>query len=51
MGVYYCYDQCKGYEEDPKPGCLWPGETEEEFGYQICSHATMEIVPETVEQK
>ncbi len=29
-----CYDDCPGYYLQPTPGCLWPGETQEEFGYQ-----------------
>lgn len=28
----YCDSDCSGYYEEPKPG-LWPGETQEEFGY------------------
>ena len=39
LGTYYCDGDCPGYDQDPKPGCLWPGETEEEFGFQICSNA------------
>jgi hypothetical protein len=26
-------EDCAGYETDPLPGTLWPGETCEEFGY------------------
>lgn len=29
----YCDSDCSGYYEEPKPGQLWPGETQEEFGY------------------
>jgi hypothetical protein len=30
----YCTrEQCKGYDEEPRPGDLWPGETAEEFGF------------------
>jgi len=36
----YCDSDCPGYELEPKPGCLWPGETSEEFGYNCCTHAT-----------
>jgi hypothetical protein len=43
MDSYLCDNDCAGYEHDPKPGCLWPGETEADFGYQCCSHATKEI--------
>ena len=45
MGNSMCTDdQCKGYREDPKPGDLWPGETEAEFGYPVSSNATCERV-------
>lgn len=36
----YCDDRCAGYYQDPQPGCLWAGETEEDFGYPVCEHAT-----------
>ena len=29
----YCTTDCGGYWNDPKPSQLWPGETQEEFGY------------------
>lgn len=32
----------RGYVIDPKPGCLWPGETEEDFGYRCCDNAVKE---------
>lgn len=38
-------DRCSDYYNDPKPGDLWPGETEEEFGYPISSNATREVTP------
>lgn len=40
---YLCshYD-CEHFYEEPFPGDLWPGETEEEFGYPISGHATKE---------
>jgi hypothetical protein len=28
-----CDHECEGYYLDPKPGHLWPGETQAEFGY------------------
>lgn len=43
LGAYYCDGDCPGYKLDPKPGCLWPGETEEDFGFPICSRATKEV--------
>ena len=30
----YCDTDCPGYNDDPIPGCLWPGETDEDFGYR-----------------
>jgi hypothetical protein len=33
---------CEGYYEDPKPGDLWPGETEEDFGFACSPNATVE---------
>lgn len=33
MANSLCDHECPGYYADPKPGCLWPGETREEFGY------------------
>jgi hypothetical protein len=31
-------DNCPGYLEEPLPGSLWPGETEEEFGHPVGSN-------------
>lgn len=28
-----CGHECEGYRKEPRPGSLWPGESEEEFGY------------------
>jgi len=30
-----CDSDCSGYREEPYPGCLWPCESEEDFGYPI----------------
>lgn len=43
LGVNYCESLwdghgCEGYWQDPQPGSLWPGETEQEFGYSIGLH-------------
>lgn len=35
-----CYFECEGYSYDPKVGDLWPGETEEEFGYPCGTDGT-----------
>lgn len=43
LGAYYCErDTCQGYDKEPFPGSLWPGETEEEFGYPVSAHGTKE---------
>ena len=44
LGSVYCDESCPGYELEPKPGCLWPRETEADFGFKICSNATVEEV-------
>ena len=31
----YCDNDCPGYYGDPKPSNLWPGESEEDFGYPV----------------
>ena len=38
-----CDCHCEGYDLDPKPGCLWPGETDEDFGYPCCDAATRPV--------
>jgi hypothetical protein len=40
VGSWLCDEQCQGYHQMPWPGCLWPGETDEEFGYPCCDRAT-----------
>ncbi len=40
LGGYYCDPECKGYYEEPKPGSLWPGESEQEFGYPVGNDGT-----------
>ena len=35
-----CDYECKGYECNPKVGCLWPAETEKDFGYPCCDVGT-----------
>jgi hypothetical protein len=39
LGLSWCTDECEGYEFYPQPGCLWPGESGEEFGYEYCMNA------------
>jgi len=38
-----CNHECPGYDKEPLPGCLWPGETEESFPFSICRNATREV--------
>jgi hypothetical protein len=38
----YCDGDCDGYYVDPRPGSLWPGESETDFGYTVGSDATEE---------
>lgn len=35
MSAYYCDDECAGYRQPPYPGSLWPGETDDQFGYPV----------------
>jgi hypothetical protein len=45
LGARYCNDECPGYDALPNVGSLWPGETEEEFGYPVSSNGTREEQP------
>ena len=36
-------DQCGAYYDDPKPGSLWFGETDEDFGFPCEDSATKPI--------
>ena len=40
--THQCSLSCPGYYDDPKPGCLWPGEACAEFGCAHCHNATKE---------
>jgi len=42
MGGSMCDYGCPGYSHDPLPGSLWPGETEEDFGYEVRASGTRE---------
>lgn len=33
LEMYLCDWECPGYNQEPFPGDLWPGETREEFGF------------------
>jgi len=41
-GMPLCDDYCTWFWGPPLQGCLWPGETEAEFGYPVCANATKE---------
>lgn len=43
LGAYGCDDDCAGYRLDPVPGDLWPGETDDNFGYPCSDHATQKV--------
>jgi hypothetical protein len=45
LGISLCFYDCFGYMLDPQAGSLWPGETEEEFGYPVSPVGTAEINP------
>ncbi len=36
---------CDGYYEEPKPGSLWPGESEVDFGYEVGDVGTTTCQP------
>lgn len=43
MGMSFCepiWDGhgCAGYDQDPQAGSLWPGESDEDFGYPVGAH-------------
>jgi hypothetical protein len=43
MYSHYCDDSCSGYAQEPRVGCLWPGETPDSFGYPCCDLGTVEV--------
>lgn len=44
IGSNYCTRAgCKGYDQEPRVGDLWPGETEEAFGYPVSADGTAEV--------
>ena len=40
-----CDGECEGYRQEPKPGSLWPGESEADFGYPVCDCCGVEAKP------
>lgn len=45
LGLVMCMRDCPGYVIEPHVGCLWPGETDLDFGYPCCDVGT-ELVKE-----
>jgi hypothetical protein len=43
LGHFGCNNDCRGYAHEPLPGCLWPGETDADFGYDSCDNATKPV--------
>lgn len=51
IGLVHCdEDRCPGYRMEPRPGCLWPGETDEEFGFPCCDDGTEPITAQHMAQ-
>lgn len=40
LGTSHCDDECPGYRLAPFVGSLWPGETDEDFGYPCSDEGT-----------
>jgi hypothetical protein len=43
MGSDFCNDECPGYDQPPHVGSLWPGETDEDFGYPCSDRGTRQL--------
>ena len=44
IGAYLCEaNNCSGFYAHPYPGDLWPGETDEDFGYVCSDNATRKL--------
>ena len=37
---FFCDSDCSGYDLEPLPGDLWPGENSKDFGYMVSRNAT-----------
>ena len=46
IGAIYCDHDCAGYSQEPRVGDLWPGESEEDFGYPCANWGTRETSTE-----
>ncbi len=49
MEMHLCDSDCVGYRWPPYAGSLWPGETEEQFGYQVNADGTIDQPEPTTE--
>jgi hypothetical protein len=38
-----CDHECPGYDQEPFAGSLWPGETDQEFGYSCGDVGTRQV--------
>ena len=43
MAGSLCDWKCPGYNEEPMPGSLWPGESEADFGYPVGPYGWKEV--------
>lgn len=43
MATSLCDHECSGYRQNPRPGGLWPGEKEVDFGYPVGSDGVEEV--------
>lgn len=51
MDSMYCDSHsCDSYYDEPKPGCLWPDETDADFGYESCDHATRPMTQQEIDK-
>ncbi len=48
MASSLCDDECPGYQKEPLPGDLWPGETDADFGFSCSDNATRPIYDESL---
>jgi hypothetical protein len=40
LQMTFCDDDCPGYRQPPYSGSLWPGESEQDFGYAVSVDGT-----------
>lgn len=51
LGMHLCDHECPGYYQAPRPGSLWPGETESEFGYPCGDDGTTLAPPSDLQSR